>query len=145
MSHQQTVIIIVIVLYFIYLTWLFYTGWLVSGQLCHNGGFSGGSVVKNPPAKAGEKETQVPSLCQEDLQEEEMATHCSILVWKSLGQRSLWATVHGVVESNTTEWLSMHTDTCHNSWKWRLIFVSFIIWHWEYFPCLLQKSSLGDF
>ena len=36
-------------------------------------------VVKNPPAKAGEKETWVGSLGQEDLLEKEMVTHSSIL------------------------------------------------------------------
>ena len=39
-------------------------------------GFSGGSVVKNPPAM---QEIQVQSLGLEDLPEEEMATHSSIL------------------------------------------------------------------
>ena len=43
-------------------------------------GFSGGSVVKNPPANAGDK--QIWSLNQEDPLEEEMATHFSILAWK---------------------------------------------------------------
>ena len=39
-----------------------------------------------------------------------MATHSSILAWKSHGQKSLaGATVHGVVESDTAERLSMHT------------------------------------
>ena len=42
-------------------------------------GFPGGSDSKNLPAK----ETRVQSLSQEDLLEEEMATHSSILVWKS--------------------------------------------------------------
>ena len=36
-------------------------------------------VVKNPPAKAGEKEMWVGSLGQEDLLEKEMVTHSSIL------------------------------------------------------------------
>ena len=35
------------------------------------------------------QETQVQSLGQEDTLEEEMATHSSILAWKSHGQRSL--------------------------------------------------------
>ena len=35
------------------------------------------------------RETQVPSLGQEDPLEKEMATHCSILAWKSHGQRNL--------------------------------------------------------
>ena len=37
-----------------------------------------------------------------------MTTHSSILTGKSHGQRSWWATVHGVAESYTTERLSMH-------------------------------------
>ena len=43
-------------------------------------GFSGGSVVKNLPAM---QETWVQSLGHEDLLEREMATHSSILAWKS--------------------------------------------------------------
>ena len=47
---------------------------------CTVWGFPNGSVVKNPPAM---QETQVWSLGQEDpLEEEEMATHSSILAWK---------------------------------------------------------------
>ena len=38
--------------------------------------FSGGSVVKNRPANAGDKG-------QEDLLENEMATHSSILAWRN--------------------------------------------------------------
>ena len=41
--------------------------------------FTGGSVVKNLPAK---QETQVPSLGWEDPLEKEMATHSSILAWE---------------------------------------------------------------
>jgi len=41
--------------------------------------FPGGSVVKNPPAM---QERRVQSLGQEDLLEEEMATHSSILAWE---------------------------------------------------------------
>ena len=43
-------------------------------------GFPGGSVVKNQPAK---QETWVPSLGQEDPLEEAMATHSSILAWRT--------------------------------------------------------------
>ena len=39
----------------------------------------GGSVVKNLPVMW---ETWVRALCQENLLEEDMATHSSILVWK---------------------------------------------------------------
>ena len=35
-------------------------------------------MVKNPPAM---QETQVQSLCQEDILEKEMKTHSSILAW----------------------------------------------------------------
>ena len=47
--------------------------------------FPGGSVVKNPPAKAG---TRVPSLSEEDPLEKEMATPV-FLPGKSHGHRSL--------------------------------------------------------
>ena len=44
-------------------------------------GFPGGSVVKNLPAM---QETQVQSLGQEDPPEKGMATHSSVLAWKTL-------------------------------------------------------------
>ena len=43
-------------------------------------GFPGGSVVKNPPSKAGD--TWVQSLGQEDPLEKEIATHSSLLAWR---------------------------------------------------------------
>ena len=45
-------------------------------------GFPDHSVVKNLLAMQETQETQVQSLSQEDLLEEEMATHSSILAWK---------------------------------------------------------------
>ena len=45
-------------------------------------GFSGGVVVKNLPANAGDAEDWVRSLHQEDLLVEGMATHSSILAWR---------------------------------------------------------------
>ena len=42
-------------------------------------GFPGGSVVRNPPANAGDMGL---TLGQEYPLEKEMATHCSILVWE---------------------------------------------------------------
>ena len=39
-------------------------------------------MVKNPPANAGDAETQVRSLGREDPLEEEMATHSSTLAWE---------------------------------------------------------------
>ena len=47
-----------------------------------NWGFLDGSVVKIPPAMQEMQETRVQSLGQEDLLEEEMVTHFSILAWK---------------------------------------------------------------
>ena len=45
------------------------------------------------------QETQVQSLGGEDLLEKEMATHSSILPWKSHGQRSLTGyIIHGVAK-----------------------------------------------
>ena len=44
--------------------------------------FPSSSVVKNQPAMQESKETQVPSLGQEDPLEEGMATHSSILAWR---------------------------------------------------------------
>ena len=45
-------------------------------------GFSNGSAGKNPPARQKAQETQVQSLGWEDLLEEEMTTHSSILAWE---------------------------------------------------------------
>ena len=54
----------------------------------------GGSVGKNPPAV---QETWVPSLGWEDPLEEGMATHSSILAWRTPMDRGpRRATVHGV-------------------------------------------------
>ena len=56
-------------------------------------------MVKNSPAMW---ETWVQSLGWEDLLEEGMATHSSILAWRILMDRGAWwATVHGVAKSRT--------------------------------------------
>ena len=56
-------------------------------------------TVKHLPAM---RETHVQSLGREDPLEEEMATHSSILAWKTLMDREVWqATVHGVANSRT--------------------------------------------
>ena len=55
----------------------------LKGSLTPNhSGFSGCSVVKNPPAMQEPQETQVQSLSREDPLEEGMATHSSILAWR---------------------------------------------------------------
>ena len=54
-------------------------------------------MVKSLPAVW---ETQLGSLGQEDPLEKEMATHCSILLWKNpMDRGAWWATVHGVAKS----------------------------------------------
>ena len=61
-------------------------------------------TVKNSPAM---QETQVWSLGWEDPLEEGMVTHSIILPWRIPMDRGAWrATVHGVAESDTTEWLN---------------------------------------
>ena len=53
-----------------------------------------GSVVKNPPANAGDIKDAVPSLGGEDPLEEGMATHSSVLAW-----RILWTQQPGRLQS----------------------------------------------
>ena len=56
-------------------------------------------TVKNPPAMW---ETWVPSLGSEDALEEGMATHSSILAWRSPMNGGAWrAELHGVAKSQT--------------------------------------------
>ena len=56
------------------------------------------------------REIWVQSLGCEDPLDKEMATHSSILAWRiPMDRRTWWATVHGVTEMDTTEWLSQHT------------------------------------
>ena len=55
--------------------------------------------VKNPPAM---QETWVGSLGWDDLLEEGMATHSSILAWRiPMDRGARWATVHRVTKSRT--------------------------------------------
>ena len=63
-------------------------------------GFPGSSVVKNLPAM---QETQVPSLGQEDPLEEEMATHSSVLTWRTQRRNLVGYSPWGRKESDTTE------------------------------------------
>ena len=56
-------------------------------------------MVKNPPAM---QEIQVQSLGWDNLLEEGMATHSSILAWRiPMDRGAWWARVHGVTENQT--------------------------------------------
>ena len=55
-------------------------------------------TVKNLPAMW---KTWVRSLSWEDLLEEGMATHSSVLAWRIPMDRGAWAIVHGVTKSLT--------------------------------------------
>ena len=69
-------------------------------------------IVKNPPAMW---KTYIQSLSWEDPLEEGLATHSSILVWKTpMDRGAWWATVHGVAKSQT--WLTnsaQHSACAH--------------------------------
>ena len=68
-------------------------------------GFSGGSVVKN--LLQCRKKGSIP---RKDLLEESMATHSTILAWRSHGQNSLLGYSSWSPKSQTQlKWLSAHT------------------------------------
>ena len=54
--------------------------------------------VKNLPAL---QETWIQSLGHEDPLEKGMATHSSILAWRSMDREAWWATVNRVTKSQT--------------------------------------------
>ena len=68
-------------------------------------GFSGGASGKEPACKCRRQKDEGQSLDREDLLEEAMATHSSILAWRIPMDRRAWrATVHGAAqELDTTE------------------------------------------
>ena len=77
---------------------LLHTGKIWFSLGCYPGS-SGGSDGKELPAM---RETWVRSLGWEDLLEEGMTTHSSILVLRiPLGRGAWWATVQGVAKSRT--------------------------------------------
>ena len=66
------------------------------------GGFPGGSVVKNPPANAGDPGDVGLIPGPEYVLEYEMTTHPSILAWRiPMDRGACRATVHGVMQSRT--------------------------------------------
>ena len=77
----QRFIIIIITIKSGLLYWLFFH--LLFGHASWDvEGFPDGSEVKNPPAMQEMQETWVRSMSQENLLEEEVATHSSILAWR---------------------------------------------------------------
>ena len=70
-------------------------------------GFPSGSVIKNLPAM--QEMQEVPSLGWEDLLEEGMANHSSILAWKILTDRGAWlVTVQHITKIRTQLSTSTH-------------------------------------
>ena len=63
------------------------------------------------------QETQVRSLGQEDALEKEMAAHSSIFPLGNPMQGGWWATVLGISESDTTEWLNATHKRFRNSFQ----------------------------
>ena len=83
-------------------------------------GFPGGSVVKKPPANAGDTGS-IPGLGRS--LEEEMATHSCILAWKNhMDRGAWWATVHGFTKSWTQ--LSVHTRCIHTDFRYYQLFLT---------------------
>ena len=65
-------------------------------------GLSDGSMLKNLPTMQETQKLQVGSLSWEDPLQEEMATHSSILAWKSPKDRvARWSAVHRVAKRRT--------------------------------------------
>ena len=74
-------------------------------------GFPGGTSGKELACKCRRHETWVQSLGWEDLLEEGMATHTSILAWRIPMDRGAWqATVHAVTKTRT--WLKRLSLCC---------------------------------
>ena len=77
-------------------------------------------LVKNPPADAGDTESQVQSLGQEDPLEEDMATHSS-----NLAGRILWKEETGGLQSLGP--VSLHSNQHLVLLKQFFIFSAFLI------------------
>ena len=92
--------------------------------------------VKSLPAI---QETRVQSLGLEDTLEEGMATLSSILAWRIPIDSGTWlATVHGVAESDMTEWLHFHVH----------FYITRQIHNWASFPlwprCFILSGAISS-
>ena len=83
--------------------------WEIRGEVS-DGASLVAQVVKNLPAIW---ETWVRFLDWEDLLEEGMAIHSSILDWNPMDRGAWWATVHGVTKCQ--DWVTVSTQTKHRS------------------------------
>ena len=84
--------------------------------LCYLG-FPGGSVVKNPPVSAGDAGDTGWFLGQEDSLEQEIATHSSILAWKSPMDRGAWWAIAHRVANSWTQLSTIMLLTKKKQWK----------------------------
>ena len=77
---------------------------LLTDQQANKQGFPGGSVGKDLPAMQDMQEKRVQPPGWEDLLEEGIATHSSILAWRIPMDRGAWqAIVHRVAKSWTPQ------------------------------------------
>ena len=81
------------------------------GQTIPSWGFPGGSVVKNPPASAGDTEGigSVPGSVRSPGGNGNLLQYSCLE--NPMDRGAWWAMVHGIAKSQTTERLSMHTLT----------------------------------
>ena len=99
-------------------------GWFVASLVAQE--------VKNPP---GIWETQIRSLCQEELQEKGMATHSSILAWKIL-----WTEKPGGLQSMGSQRVAQDWATNTLTLTWWLIYVD--IWQKPIQYCIDLMTDL---
>ena len=81
-------------------------------------GFPGGSVVKNPPANAGDMGL-IPGPGRSPTEENGNPLQYSCLE-NSMDSGAWWATAHGVIESWTwmSNWACMHEESWRNNGMW---------------------------